>query len=606
MTPIEERFPRLATFGRGSSPWLAAFMAFLPGAMVGVQMAGLLFFLNPDLPFATAPLLRGILIFGTLWGLVGMAVLLPFTWDRPALGRAILPWAIVAVLAASALVDWLHAAHLSYYMQPGINTRLIKAAAGLSGAALIGFYTALLHSLHTRPYGIRSRLLMATLVLASVWVTVERREAFDPEPVEAPRQARVERELRPMLMTLGIGGATLDAILPLVQEGRLPFFATLIESGAHARLTSYPPRRTASLWTSLSSGMLPYRHGVLDDRIFSVPFMVPGGNLRLAPAGHAVTHWGFLGAPARPVGAASSEVLTIWEVLERLGVSYGLVGWPVTDPAPKGAVFAFSDRFFDGQYGRGSAHPKELAERGTLFRPDVSAIDPTQVLGPETDLSPAVRSALEQDLWRESLASFLLDQEPTVGAVFVYLPGLEHMSRAYLGAYHAVHFEGKQDPALQAASDYLIRYYERLDASLQNLIELIPQPNVVAIVSAHGYEAPRGWLTLPYRLMQRNAWRGSSSNAPDGALFLSGRGIERGTFLSTAELSDVLPTLLYALGLPIARDLDGRVLTSAFSSGFLARQPLTFVPSYETLDRADEQQQPADTEPESSPAETAG
>ena len=71
-------------------------------------------------------------------------------------------------------------------------------------------------------------------------------------------------------------------------------------------------------------------------------------------------------------------------------------------------------------------------------------------------------------------------------------------------------------------------------------------------------------------------------------LLLTGRGIEAGTFLNAAELVDVLPTLLYALGLPIARDLDGRVLTGAFSSGFLARQPLTFVPSYETLDEASE------------------
>jgi hypothetical protein len=43
--------------------------------------------------------------------------------------------------------------------------------------------------------------------------------------------------------------------------------------------------------------------------------------------------------------------------------------------------------------------------------------------------------------------------------------------------------------------------------------------------------------------------------------------------------------VLYGLGFPIARDLDGGVLTTAFESPFLARQPLTFVPSYETLAR---------------------
>jgi predicted AlkP superfamily phosphohydrolase/phosphomutase len=430
---------------------------------------------------------------------------------------------------------------------------------------------------------------------------VERREAFKPQFEEPPRQALVEPQLRPTLVAIGIGGATLDAILPLVQEGRLPFFASMIESGAHARLVSYPPRRTASLWTSLSSGMLPFRHGVLDDRIYAVPFLAAQGHLRLAPAGHSVTHWGFLGAAARPVNASTSEVLTIWEVLERLGVSYGLIGWPLSDPAPEGALFAFSDRFFDGQYGRSSAHPKELAERGTLFRPDLAAIDPAQVLGPSIELTPAVREALRQDMWRESLTRFLLEQEPRVGALFIYLPGLEHISRAYLGAYYDVRFEGKQGSERQAAASYLVRYYEHLDRYLQSVLGRIQEPSVVAVVSAHGYEAPRGWATLPSRLMAENAWRGTSSGAPDGVLMLSGRGIERGVFLNAAQLSDVVPTVLYAMGLPIARDLDGRVLTGAFSSGYLARQPLTFIPSYETLDRAEEQQQPPEASTEVAP-----
>ena len=44
-----------------------------------------------------------------------------------------------------------------------------------------------------------------------------------------------------------------------------------------------------------------------------------------------------------------------------------------------------------------------------------------------------------------------------------------------------------------------------------------------------------------------------------------------------------MPTLVYGMRFPVARDLDGRVLVSAFEPAFLARTPLTFVPSYETL-----------------------
>lgn len=576
-----------APFRRSRAPWQILAIAFLPGVLAGIQIAGLLFFLNPELPFSPRSLIRGILVYGSLWGLASVALILPFTWGRPELARRLLPWTIVAVLTASAFADWYHASHLSFYMPPGINTRLIKAGVGLSITALFGFYTALLHSLHNRAYGPRSRWLMALLVLASVYVMVERREAFKPFHPPPPRQAQTESQPRPTLWTVALGGATLDAILPLAEEGRLPFFADLIEQGAYGRLTSYAPNRGPALWTSLATGKLPFRHGVLGERVYRLGFLGTGATVRLPPVGYRLTHWGFLHAPARPVDSRTSEVLTFWEALDRLGIPYGLIGWPLSAPLSENASFAFSDRFFDGVFDRSSARPREMAERGILFRPEPTDIDPLLRLGLERPVAPAVLGALGQDLWRESLAGFLVDQAPEVGAVFLYLPGLEKISRHYFGAYYAVHFEGKQDAELEAASAVLIQYYQHLDRFLQELVGRARDPKVVAVVSPYGFEAPRGWLTLPARIFAADGRSGRADESPDGALLISGPGIEPHTLLS-AELVDVLPTLLYALGMPIARDLDGRVLTSAFSSGFLARQPLTFVPSYETLEKAPE------------------
>lgn len=579
-------------------------MALVPGTIAGTQIAGLLFFLNPDLPFATPTLLRAILVYGTLWGLVGLALILPFTWGRARAARRLLPWTIVLVLAASAFSYWYHASHLSYYMPPGINTRLIKAAAGLSVTALIGFYTALLHGLHNRDYGWRSRTLLFLLVVASVYIMVERREAFRPEREPVPREAQIERQVRPTLWVVGIEAATLDALLPLIQQGRLPFFASLLENGAYGRLESFAPKRSPSLWTSLSTGKLPYHHGVLDNRIYGAPFLATGGELRLAPVAADLTCWGMLGAPVRPVDSDTSEVLALWQVLSRLDVGVGIVGWPLTDPLTDEMTFAFSDRFFEGHFGRTNAAPKELGERGTLFQPQADEIDPTQVLGPNTTLLPPVRSALQQDLWRESLAAFLLDQEPDVGAVFLHLPGLSSISHAFFGAFYAVQFEGKQDADLHAAAEYVIRYYEHLDRVLGELAGRLRDPHILAVVSVNGVEAPRGWGSLPNRMVEENRWRGVSLNSPDGILLLSGRGIKQAEFLGTPRLEDVLPTLLYALDLPISRDLDGRVLTEAFEGSFLAQHPLTFVPSYEALDEAPGQNGASVATPEASTLES--
>jgi hypothetical protein len=86
------------------------------------------------------------------------------------------------------------------------------------------------------------------------------------------------------------------------------------------------------------------------------------------------------------------------------------------------------------------------------------------------------------------------------------------------------------------------------------------------------------WSTLS----GRGALGGSWSGAPEGLVLLLGEGVDSGTFLNRASLPDVAPTLLYALGFPVARDFDGSVLPDAFADSFLARNPVAFVPSYET------------------------
>src|SRR6185295_13803713 len=86
---------RLAVLGGG----------FAPGALMGTHLAGLIFFLNPGLPFSFLPVLRGVLLYGGLAGLASLALHLPFTWRRPRWARRILPWGLTVALAVSALLD---------------------------------------------------------------------------------------------------------------------------------------------------------------------------------------------------------------------------------------------------------------------------------------------------------------------------------------------------------------------------------------------------------------------------------------------------------------------------------------------------------------------
>ena len=190
--------------------------------------------------------------------------------------------------------------------------------------------------------------------------------------------------------------------------------------------------------------------------------------------------------------------------------------------------------------------------------------------------------ALSSDLWRESLSRFLLEQQNQTEAVFVMLPGLGRVSRGHYGGYSAVQFAGSQEPEDQAAAQTLAGYYRHIDQFLAEIWERRAGPRILAVVSAYGFEAPEGIRRLRLQFLGRGL-EGFSDRAPDGILLLSGDGVRAGVFLEDTELIDLFPTLLYALGLPIARDLDGRVLVSVFDAAFLARNPLTFVPSYDTL-----------------------
>jgi arylsulfatase A-like enzyme len=64
---------------------------------------------------------------------------------------------------------------------------------------------------------------------------------------------------------------------------------------------------------------------------------------------------------------------------------------------------------------------------------------------------------------------------------------------------------------------------------------------------------------------------------------MGGGGIPPGSELSRGSVVDVTPTVLHALGLPVARDMDGRVFPALARPGDAALQ---YVDSYETGERS--------------------
>lgn len=568
--------------GRFLAERLAPLVVFVPGFLLGVHVGGLLFFLNPDLPFRAVPVARAALVYGLLVGLAFGLLTLPFVRKRPHRALRLLPWGISAALGLAALLDSSHASYFAYYLPAGINERLVKASFWLAVGALFTFYTALLHSLHRRRYGVRSRLAFWLIALASVYLMVERREAFSPGPNRA-RPTGIEASNRPALIVVGIDSATLDAILPMAEQGRLPFFSRMLRDGAYGRLASFSPSRPSPNWTTLATGRYPYEHGVLGTRIYPASFLAAGAEFRLIPAGIGFAAWGLPGLEGRPEDPATARrVRTLWEVLPVLGVSSGAIGWPATGVDSAGAEFLFADRFFDDP-DPAAARPEELAERARMFRVGVGELDPRHRGRFPEGTPEEILAATAGDAWRQSLAHFLLDQEAT-GAVFVRLPGLAEASVRYFGGYAQRHLAGRHGPALDRSSEILGAYYAQIDAFLAETWKEASGARLLAVVSAYGAEEADDLERLVSRVSGGSPLAGHLGEGADGVLLLLGEGIRSDTLITGARLVDVAPTLLYGMGLPAARDLEGRVLAEVFERSFLEAHPLTFVPSYETLE----------------------
>jgi hypothetical protein len=92
-----------------------------------------------------------------------------------------------------------------------------------------------------------------------------------------------------------------------------------------------------------------------------------------------------------------------------------------------------------------------------------------------------------------------------------------------------------------------------------------------------------GYGEYPFdELFQHLGAESSGMHHPDGIFIIAGPPIRSGVELEAGSILDVAPNVLNVLGLPVARDMDGRIWEQMFEPAFLAQFPIKFVETYET------------------------
>ena len=384
------------------------------------------------------------------------------------------------------------------------------------------------------------------------------------------------------LLLVGIDGATFSVLDPLIADGRLPNLAALIARGCRVPLGTLEPTVSPAIWTTIATGKLPSEHGIL----------------------------GFAGVPGQSMSTLPTSgmrrVRAFWNLLTDHGRSVGVSGWWATWPAETVNGYIVSDRVAYTRMEATAAledrslrnvYPLELTTEisSLVRRPGSITAEQVRRFMPLSDVEvddlivgadyvhghflPEFKYVHQSDRSTAEIAAHMLETRPTdVTAVGLYgIDVVSHLTWHFMQPEQFGNYDISPE-GIRKFGKLIERYYEFTDELLGQLLAAAPENATVIVFSDHGF-GPTG--QLPWS-GGHGALTPGAPIAPDGILILAGPAIEQGAVLEDSDVLDLLPTLLYLQGLPVAADMPGRVLTEALDPALLTRRPVREIATYES------------------------
>jgi predicted AlkP superfamily phosphohydrolase/phosphomutase len=400
---------------------------------------------------------------------------------------------------------------------------------------------------------------------------------------------------RVVLLALdGLGPEDLEAS---AASGAAPALAQLLRRGAFGPLATIRPTEGPAVWATLFTGRYPRDHGI---KSFSA-YRVTGSSQRfdLLPKGTLVPWLERGGFATRvPLAADARHGPALWNALNALGLRTGVVRFWGTHPPERLKGFMLSHSFHQllreqPERARGALYPPDLAEqvqaRAVDPRRDLAALlegfvdhqAPLPPGGAERERDLAER-ALAPDLTYERAGLLLRSAyDPPFFALSLY--GFDVLGHSFRRYAHPEEFGNVPQAELRRWGKLSERYTTHVDGLVGRLASGLRPGEVLLVVSGYGMRPVPPWRRGLAAVTGGSVPDGLHDDAPDGFILAVGDGVRPGGRFTRASVLDVAPTVLYLMGLPVARDMEGRVMTEALQADFVLRRPLTYIPSYESL-----------------------
>jgi predicted AlkP superfamily phosphohydrolase/phosphomutase len=356
------------------------------------------------------------------------------------------------------------------------------------------------------------------------------------------------------------------------------------------------PTEGPPIWTTIATGRLPRDHGVKSFTRYRLRGSAT--NYDLLPRGALVSWLERAGLVARlPMTTDSRRRRAVWEALNGFGIAAGVVRLYGTHPAEQIQGFMLSNYFHlvrrDPALARQSLFPSDLLAEVQARALEASELDRALVASfverpadAERDGVPWRRELLERalapDLTYERAGRVLrAAYDPPFFATSFY--GLDVVGHAFLRFAQPEDFGDVPEAQLRRYGAVLERYLALLGERVAALSDTLRGDDVLLLVSGHGMRPVPPWRRVLGAISEADPPSGEHAGGSSGFLLAVGAGVRAGARLQEASVLDVAPTLLYLMGLPVARDMEGRALTELLRPEVALAQPVSFIPSYESL-----------------------
>ncbi|MAM30057.1 MAG: hypothetical protein CMC13_13630 [Flavobacteriaceae bacterium] len=354
-------------------------------------------------------------------------------------------------------------------------------------------------------------------------------------------------------LLIGWDAADWDIIWPLIAQGKMPALKKLIENGVYGNMSTMNPPYSPMLWTTVATGKTADKHGVL-------------GFIEVTPDAKSV----------RPVTTTSRKTRALWNIFHNQGLKSNLVGWWPSFPAEPINGTIISDRF-----QKTSRDPKKQTPMSEFAIHPWSEKDnfkdlrmfPFEIT--EAHLYPFVPRAHDVDQENHkglsAIAKMVSENASVHNAatrllrtsdwdfMAVYYDLIDHFCHSFM-KYHPPRPPSVDENNYNIFKEAVTGAYMYQDMMLERKLQLIDKDTTVIVMSDHGFESgSKRILDMP-KLQAAP----SLEHRQFGMFVASGPNIKKNEKVFGMGLIDVAPTILHHYGMPIGRDMDGKVILDIF------------------------------------------